>query len=860
MRPRLQRSAGASVQRRCFRNSRHAALRLLWAALLIALVAAQVSLGKATAQHARFDRSTATSRQAGNWSADSTWSTTRFGTISFSSSGRTVAGSGTFFSSELRPGVVITDASDIVIGTVQSISSDTLLTLTAIPPIETHGSFVAWKARLAPAAGNDVIVQHAVALDSSRSAGSLTIKGASSSTGSLTLPGTQTLTVTGALALSNEGSIPGGAFVEVNGGSLNAGSLVTSTGNTRVASITLTSGTLDVAGNATIAAGGTSAAWCGLDLNSGRFHVGGNLTVGPGGTSGFARITSGSAGGSIAVAGSVAIVGPNGTIELGAAVLAAGGNLTMETPAGRTAGLSMSTGSARIAGNVSASAGGMRSIDFSDAGTLYVGGALGCGLTFRNYAAAPGSTVEFNGSGGGSLCGTGLQNVRINKSSRAAVTLTEGAAEVLGLLSVVSGTFSQTGSDLRALGGVDVSAGAKYRLIGSGTLSLGAGGMANAGTVQINGDPAACGRADSTHIESTVNGAQRPWSGRGVFDISDVTVRDQAGLASIDALSSTDLGNNGPNWAITGTCNPATLNTSTSVVSSGPNPSTSGVPVTFTATVSAGRNRVTIGSVTFIDGGACAAPETVLSGPTALSGNGQAAFTTSSLGASSHTITACYGGAAGHIASNGSVEQVVGRPNQEALVLNTTSPLTYRRTETMSVSGGSTGGTVIYILVSGPCTIAGSELKAESGTGECKVTAMMAGNDEFNEVASAERTVVLQKADQAAVVVTAPSEVTSGTAGTAAATGGSSSGDFVFFAGGSTGCSVLGTTVTVTNASGTCVLRAIRTGDSNYNDSAPSDPFVVTLHRADETPLRLTVPSSLAYGITGTAGAAAPAR
>jgi hypothetical protein len=338
-----------------------------------------------------------------------------------------------------------------------------------------------------------------------------------------------------------------------------------------------------------------------------------------------------------------------------------------------------------------------------------------------------------------------------------------------------------------------------------------------------------------------------------VFDISDVTVQDQAGTASIDALSSTDLGNNGGNWDITGTCNRANLNTATSVVSSGPNPSTNGVPVTFTASVLAGRNPVTAGSVTFIGGGACAAPDTVLSGPIALSGTGQAAFSTSSLGAASHVITACYGGAAGYNASNGSVEQVVGKSNQAALSITVSSPLTYPRTGTMGVSGGSTGGTVAYTLLSGPCTIAGNELKAESGTGICRVTATMAGNDDFNDVSSPERTVVLQRAAQAAVVVTAPSEVTYGVDATIAAAGGSTTEDFIFSAGGSTGCLVLGTLVVVTNASGTCVLRAIRTGDSNYSDSAPSDPFVVTLRKANQSPLRLAVPASLAHGTMGIA-------
>jgi hypothetical protein len=103
------------------------------------------------------------------------------------------------------------------------------------------------------------------------------------------------------------------------------------------------------------------------------------------------------------------------------------------------------------------------------------------------------------------------------------------------------------------------------------------------------------------------------------------------------------------------------------------------------------------------------------------------------------------------------------------------------------------------------------------------------------------------------VTVTAPSEATYGTNVTATASGGSTAEDFMFSAGGSTGCMVLGTAVVVTNAEGSCVLRAMRTGDVNYSDSAPSEPFTVKLNKANQSPLRLAVPASLAPGASGTA-------
>jgi hypothetical protein len=53
--------------------------------------------------------------------------------------------------------------------------------------------------------------------------------------------------------------------------------------------------------------------------------------------------------------------------------------------------------------------------------------------------------------------------------------------------------------------------------------------------------------------------------------------------------------------------------------------------------------------------------------------------------------------------------------------------------------------------------------------------------------------------------------------GIAAASGGSGTGLLSFSAGASTGCAVLGTTVSMSNARhGTCALTATKDGDNNY--------------------------------------------
>jgi sugar lactone lactonase YvrE len=86
-------------------------------------------------------------------------------------------------------------------------------------------------------------------------------------------------------------------------------------------------------------------------------------------------------------------------------------------------------------------------------------------------------------------------------------------------------------------------------------------------------------------------------------------------------------------------------------VASNNNPSTYGTSVTFTATVPSG----TIGTITFNDNG------TAISGAVSISGT-TAAFTTSTLGAGTHPITAVYSGDANHAGSTSpSLSQVVNR-------------------------------------------------------------------------------------------------------------------------------------------------------------------------------------------------------
>ncbi len=88
---------------------------------------------------------------------------------------------------------------------------------------------------------------------------------------------------------------------------------------------------------------------------------------------------------------------------------------------------------------------------------------------------------------------------------------------------------------------------------------------------------------------------------------------------------------------------------------------------------------------------------------------------------------------------------------------------------------------------------------------------------------------------QATLIATStPGTVIYGSTSTLSATGGSGTGIVTFSAGASTGCSVAGTVLSVTDASGTCTATAAKAGDKRYLP-ATSAPITVVLAKANQT-------------------------
>ena len=111
------------------------------------------------------------------------------------------------------------------------------------------------------------------------------------------------------------------------------------------------------------------------------------------------------------------------------------------------------------------------------------------------------------------------------------------------------------------------------------------------------------------------------------------------------------------------------------------NPSVYGQPVTFTATVTAtqpGAGTPT-GTVTFIDDG-------TLLGSGILDANGNATFSTDTVPADTHTITAFYAGDAEFTASIGSVAQTVNQDTTTTVVSASANPAVYGQPVTFTAT------------------------------------------------------------------------------------------------------------------------------------------------------------------------------
>ena len=101
--------------------------------------------------------------------------------------------------------------------------------------------------------------------------------------------------------------------------------------------------------------------------------------------------------------------------------------------------------------------------------------------------------------------------------------------------------------------------------------------------------------------------------------------------------------------------------TSTTTLTSSANPSVFGQSVTLTATVKNGATPITVGNVSFIEGGTCASPGTTLQANQAVNGSGVVTYASSAFSVAAHSVIACYDGSGGFSASQATLTQTVNK-------------------------------------------------------------------------------------------------------------------------------------------------------------------------------------------------------
>ncbi|HKH98943.1 MAG TPA: FG-GAP-like repeat-containing protein [Candidatus Sulfotelmatobacter sp.] len=315
-------------------------------------------------------------------------------------------------------------------------------------------------------------------------------------------------------------------------------------------------------------------------------------------------------------------------------------------------------------------------------------GILDLALTSTPLGSAPGNLVSLLvGNGDGSFKAPALFGTGSQAYSAAAGDFNGSGALGLAVANGVSNTVSVLLN----------TQGSKMTLVSSGSPSVYGQAVTFTATVAASqlGSPTPTGTVTFKN-GSTVLGSGTLSGGQ----VSASATALPAGTDTVSAIYSGDSFYLVHTVTVTQTVQQAS--TTAALVSSG-NPSGVGQSVTFTATVSSATTGTPTGTVNFLDGA------TVI-GSSALSG-GVAAFSTSSLGLGTHSITAAYLGDSNFTGSTASVlSQVVQTPDFALSVAAMTPP---------SVSAGTSSSSTVTLTTS-----TGFDLSTVSLT--CSVTPVVA--------------------------------------------------------------------------------------------------------------------------------------
>ena len=138
-----------------------------------------------------------------------------------------------------------------------------------------------------------------------------------------------------------------------------------------------------------------------------------------------------------------------------------------------------------------------------------------------------------------------------------------------------------------------------------------------------------------------------------------------------------------------------------------------------------------------------------------------------------------------------------------------------------------------YAVAAGSCTVDATTGDVTGNAfGTCTIDWTI-GASLTQDGALGDDTIAVVKLDQPTLTVVAPAQATAGTTVSLSTAGGAGGGAVTYDVGGSTVCSVAGTTLTLGASTGTCTVTATKAADSTY-DAAVSAPVAIAV--VDPTP------------------------
>ena len=170
----------------------------------------------------------------------------------------------------------------------------------------------------------------------------------------------------------------------------------------------------------------------------------------------------------------------------------------------------------------------------------------------------------------------------------------------------------------------------------------------------------------------------------------------------------------------------------------------------------------------------------------------------------------------------------ISKASQSSLSITSANSMVFGQSILIVAVGGSSSGELSYAKVSGPCTVSGSTATS-TGAGSCVVTATREADTNYNAVTSSNFTITISKANQSINFTSAvPVSAVSGTTYTPAATATSGLAvDFDIAAPGKDSVCSISSGVVTFLTSGTCVITAAQSGDSDYNAASSVTQTIV---------------------------------